>query len=40
MISSYDINNRNSKTLIIGYTGIKYEDINEGLNIIIKKIND
>ena len=38
MISSYDINNKNSKTLIIGYTGIKYEDISIALDIIIKKI--
>jgi GntR family transcriptional regulator/MocR family aminotransferase len=34
MLSNYDINKKNSKTIILGYTSIPYEKIDEGLRLL------
>lgn len=39
-LSDYDINKKDNDILIIGYTSINKELINEGINLIIKKIRE
>ena len=38
MLSNYDINKNNSKIILLGYTSIPYEKIDEGLRLLAKLI--
>jgi len=40
MLSEFDINNKNSKTLILGYTAINYDKIEAGIRLLAKLLNN